>query len=58
MTCMYNMNLFTGKIGYVVVNKKSYLIELLCTLIGNYIGTFVLALGMLNSKFNSISDKT
>ena len=57
MICMYNMNLYTGKIGYVVVNKKSYLIELLLTLIGNFIGTYLLALGMLNSRFSSISDK-
>ena len=57
MICMYNMNLYTGKIGYVVVNKKSYLIELLLTLIGNFIGTYIIALGMLNSRFSSISDK-
>ena len=57
MICMYNMNLYTGKIGYIVVNKKSYLIELLLTLIGNFIGTYILALAMLNSRFNSISDK-
>ena len=57
MICMYNMNLYTGKIGYVVVNKKSYLIELLLTLIGNFIGTYMLALGMLNSRFSAISDK-
>ena len=57
MICMYNMNLYTGKIGYIVVNKKSYLIELLLTLIGNFIGTYILALAMLNSRFSSISDK-
>lgn len=57
MICMYNMNLYTGKIGYIVVNKKSYLIELLLTLIGNFIGTYILAFCMLNSRFNSISDK-
>ena len=57
MICMYNMNLYTGKIGYVVVNKKSYLMELLLTLIGNFIGTYIVAIGMLNSRFSSISDK-
>ncbi len=57
MICMYNMNLYTGKIGYVVVNKKNYLIELLFTLIGNFIGTYILSLGMLNSRFNAISNK-
>lgn len=57
MICMYNMNLYTGKIGYVVVNKRNYLIELLFTLIGNFIGTYVLALGILNTRFSSIGDK-
>lgn len=57
MICMYNMNLYTGKIGYVIVNKKSYLIELFLTLIGNFIGTYILALGMLSSRFGFISDK-
>ena len=57
MICMYNMNLYTGKIGYIVVNKKSYLIELLLTLIGNFIGTYILAFCMLSSRFSSISDK-
>lgn len=57
MICMYNMNLYTGKIGYVVVNKKSYLMELLLTLIGNFIGTYILSFCMLNSRFSSISDK-
>lgn len=57
MICMYNMNLYTGKIGYVVVNKRSYLIELLFTLIGNFIGTYVLSLGILNTRFSSIGDK-
>ncbi len=57
MICMYNMNLYTGKIGYIVVNKKSYLIELLLTLIGNFIGTYILAFCMLSSRFSSIGDK-
>ena len=57
MICMYNMNLFTGKIGYIVVNKREYLIELLLTLVGNFIGTYFIAFCMLNTRFSSISDK-
>lgn len=57
MICMYNMNLYTGKIGYVVVNKKSYLIELLLTLIGNFVGTYILSLGILNTRFSAIGEK-
>ena len=37
--CAFGLNLYTGKIGYVVDNKPKYLIELLFTLIGNIIGT-------------------
>lgn len=35
------LNLYTGKIGYVFDNKLSYLIEVLVTIIGNFIGTFI-----------------
>lgn len=34
------LNLYTGKIGYIFNNKVHYLIEVLITLIGNFIGTF------------------
>lgn len=34
-------NLFTGKIGYVFDNKPKYLIEVFITLIGNFIGTYI-----------------
>lgn len=39
--CMYGMNLYTGKIGYILINKLNYTWELLLTLIGNFIGTFL-----------------
>ncbi len=34
MICIFNMNLYTGKIGYIINNKKSYLLELLLSLLG------------------------
>ena len=37
--CAFGLNLYTGKIGYVIDNKPKYLIELLVTLVGNLIGT-------------------
>ena len=37
--CAFGLNLYTGKIGYVIDNKPKYLIELAVTLIGNLIGT-------------------
>ncbi len=39
--CMYSFNLYTGKIGYILVNKINYIFELLFSLIGNFIGTFL-----------------
>lgn len=39
--CMYQLNLYTGKIGYILVNKIKYIFELLFTLIGNFLGTLV-----------------
>lgn len=35
------LNLYTGKIGYIFNNKPKFLIEVLITLVGNFIGTFL-----------------
>lgn len=53
--CMYGMNLFTGKVGYILINKVNYLFELLFTLIGNFIGTFTIGKVMLLTRFKDIS---
>lgn len=57
VVCMFNMYLYTGKIGYVISNKLSYVVLLMFTLIGNFIGTYLVALGCLNSRISSISEK-
>ncbi len=54
--CMYGMNLYTGKVGYVLINKPKYLIELLLTLVGNFIGTFIVGKLMLVTRFKSIGE--
>ncbi len=54
--CMYGMNLYTGKIGYVLINKVTYLFELLFTLIGNFIGTFIVGKLILLTRFKSIGE--
>ena len=55
--CAFGLNLYTGKIGYVVDNKPKYLIELLITLIGNVIGTvacgYLLFLTRMGDKLRS-----
>ena len=55
--CMYQMNLYTGKVGYVLVNKASYLIELLFSLIGNAAGTFLVGFLMRLTRQTSIIDR-
>ena len=54
--CMYGMNLYTGKIGYVLINKPKYLFELLFTLIGNFIGTFIVGKLMLLTRFKAVGE--
>ena len=53
--CMYGMNLYTGKIGYVLVNKFNYVYELLLSLLGNFIGTFLVGKVMLLTRQSSIA---
>ncbi len=54
--CMYGMNLYTGKIGYILINKKDYIYELIFTLLGNFIGTFLSAKVLLLTRFSSVSE--
>ena len=48
--CMYGMNLYTGKIGYILINKLEYVWELLLSLLGNFIGTFIVGKVMLLTR--------
>ena len=51
--CMYSLNLYTGKIGYILVNKIDYIFELLFSLIGNFIGTFVVGNVMRLTRYGA-----
>ncbi len=55
MICMYGMNLYTGKIGYILINKINYIYELLLSLLGNFIGTFIVGRLILLTRYSSIS---
>ena len=50
--CTQGLNLFTGKVGYLVNNKPSYLIDLVIIWIGNFIGTFVCSLLLQFTRIN------
>ena len=54
--CMYGLNLYTGKIGYILINKVSYLWELLLSLIGNFIGTFIVGNLLRLTRFSGYSN--
>lgn len=55
--CIYNMNLYTGKIGYIIERKKGYITELLITLIGNFIGTSLTGLTVRLTRYQNYIDK-
>ena len=42
MVCFFSFNLFTGKIGYVFDNDRSYLLFLLFVYIGNILGSLLI----------------
>ena len=53
--CIYQMNLYTGMIGYIIENKLNYIVTLLLTLIGNFIGTMITSLLVLNTRIANLS---
>ena len=57
MICMYGMNLYTGKVGYILINKFDYVYELILSLIGNFIGTFIVGRLVLLTRINGISER-
>ena len=46
----FQLNLYTGKIGYLPLQKPVYLIELAITWLGNLVGTALVALMVRNSR--------
>jgi len=57
MICIYGMNLYTGKIGYIIVEKINYIYELILTLLGNFIGTYIAGFLIRNTRFVSYQNK-
>ena len=53
----FRLQLFTGKIGYIFINKPSYAIELILTWIGNFIGTFFAAILIRHTRIFEKLDK-
>ena len=53
----FGFNLFTGKVGYAVENKPSYIADLVVIWLGNLIGTAISAGMVLCTRISGISDK-
>ena len=47
---VFQLHLFTGKVGYTPFNKPVYLIELVVTWLGNLVGTWITATMIRNSR--------
>lgn len=54
--CMQGLNLYTGKVGYLVNKPASYLVDLLVIWIGNLLGTGIAAFGVKATRIRHISD--
>lgn len=50
MVLFFGFNLFTGKVGYAVENKPSYLVDLLIIWVGNLAGTVIMGLLLLLTR--------
>ena len=58
MIVVNEYNLYTGKIGYLLDNKPNYIIEVLITIVGNFIGTFLTGFILKFTRiYPSIHDK-
>lgn len=55
--CVHGLNLFTGKVGYLVNQPVSYLADLAVIWTGNLAGTWLAAMGARCSRINGIAEK-
>ncbi len=53
----FGFYLYTGKVGYIVEKKKSYVAEVALIWLGNFLGTFVFAMLILQTRVANISEK-
>ena len=55
---VFGFNLFTGKVGYIVVNKPIYIIEVAVVWVGNFLGTYIFSILIRNTRvYPKISEK-
>lgn len=54
--CIHGLNLFTGKVGYLVNEPVSYLITLLVIWVGNLCGTYLAAFAVQQTRIKGLSE--
>ena len=57
MIVLNGLNLYTGKVGYLVEKPAGYLVDLLLIWIGNLVGTWLGAQAILHTRINGIAGK-
>lgn len=55
--CAHGLNLFTGKVGYLVNEKPKYLLDLLIIWLGNLVGTVLAGCAVLLTRVSTISQR-
>lgn len=56
LVCVHSLNLFTGKIGYVIDNKPVFILDLLTMILGNVVGALIVVLIVRMSNLTVIYD--
>lgn len=54
--CIQELNLFTGKVGYLPERNPIFILDLLYIWIGNFIGTFLAAIFILCTRISGIAE--
>lgn len=57
MICVHGLNLYTGKIGYLLDQKPIYLVSLLLIWLGNFAGTWLGAQAVLLTRVSTLAEK-
>lgn len=55
--CLHGLNLFTGKVGYLVGKPLSYLLDLLVIWLGNLTGTFLTGLAVRSTRISGLAER-
>lgn len=53
----YSLNLYTGKVGYIIDNKPRFLIDIGLMIVGNFLGVLLIALLVRLSGLSSIYEQ-